>query len=245
VPAIKARAAIVVDLTAGQVLYEQGATTHYAEASLAKLVTAMVAVDLAPLDTPITVSLAATRVEPNHMGLSAEEQLTERELLEGMLLNSGNDAAEAIASGIVDRAHFVDFMNQKAAALHLRGTHFTNPSGLDEPNNYSTASDLATVSATLLADYSDLSTIVGWKDVSIPATARHKAFNPSNINRLLWTYSGAIGLKPGYTDAAGYCLAAAASRQGRTILVIVLGSSQHFSDAASLLDYGFSHPVRR
>jgi D-alanyl-D-alanine carboxypeptidase (penicillin-binding protein 5/6) len=136
-------------------------------------------------------------------------------------------------------------MNQKAAALHLRATRFTNPTGLDDANHYSTASDLAIVSATLLADYPDLRSMVGWKDVAIPATTTHKSFKPSNINRLLWTYSGAVGLKPGYTDAAGYCLAAAATRQGRTILVVVLGSTQHFSDAASLLDYGFSHPVKR
>lgn len=244
-PAIKGRAAIVVDLTAGQVLYEQSATTRSAEASITKLMTAMVAVDLAPLDTTITVSAQATQVEPNHMGLSAGERLTLRELLDGLLLDSGNDAAEAIASGIVDRSHFVDFMNQKAAALHLRGTHFTNPSGLDDPNHFSTASDLAVVSATLLADYPDLRTIVATKDVTIPATATHKAFTPSNIDRLLWTYPGAIGLKPGYTDAAGYCLAAAATRHGRTILAIVLGSNQHFTDAATLLDYGFAHPATR
>ena len=244
-PAIKARAAIVVDLSAGQLLYEQSSTSRYAEASLTKLVTAMVAVDLAPLDTKITVPEAATQVEPNHMGLSAGEQLTLRELLAGMLLNSGNDAAEAIASGIVDRAKFIDFMNQKATALHLRGTHFANPSGLDDPNHYSTAADLAVVSATLLADYPDLRTIVGSKDIVIPATSQHKYFDPSNINRLLWDYRGAIGLKPGYTDSAGYCLSAAATRQGRTILVIVLGSTQHFTDATTLLDYGFAHPATR
>ena len=243
VPNIKGRAAIVVDLTAGQVLYEQASTTHYADASLTKLMTAMVAADLAPMEASITVSQAATQVEPNHMGLSSGEQLTLQELLAGLILNSGNDAAEAIASGIVDRSHFIDFMNQKAAALHLRGTHFANPSGLDDPTHYSTASDLAVIAATLLADYPELKTIVGEKQVSIPATAQHKAFYPSNIDRLLWTYPGAIGLKPGYTDAAGYCLAAAATRSGRTILVIVLGSTQHFSDGATLLDYGFAHPV--
>jgi D-alanyl-D-alanine carboxypeptidase (penicillin-binding protein 5/6) len=87
--------------------------------------------------------------------------------------------------------------------------------------------------------------MAGSKQVSIPATPLHKAYNPSNIDRLLWTYPGAIGLKPGYTDAAGYCLAAAATRHGRTILVVVLGSSQHFTDGATLLDYGFAHPVTR
>jgi D-alanyl-D-alanine carboxypeptidase (penicillin-binding protein 5/6) len=243
VPKIGGRAAIVVDLTAGQILYQQAATARYAEASLTKMMTAMVALDLTPIDTVITVPLAATQVEPNHMGISTGEQLTLHELLDGMLLDSGNDAAEAIAMGIVDRATFIDFMNQKAAALHLRATHFTNPSGLDDADHYGSASDLAVIAATLLTDYPDLRAIVGSKKISIYATPQHKAFDPINIDRLLWTYPGAIGIKPGYTGAAGYCLAAAATRNGRTILVIVLGSTQHFTDAATLLDFGFRHPV--
>ena len=243
IPQIKGRAAIVVDLTAGQILYQQAQATRYPVASLTKMMTAMVAADLAPMDTVITVPDVATQVEPNHMGISTGEKLTLRELLDGMLLDSGNDAAEAIAMGIVDRGHFIDFMNQKAAALHLRTTHFTNPSGLDDADHYSSAYDLAVVGATLLTDYPDLRAIVGSKQVSIYATAQHKAFDPINIDRLLSTYPGAIGIKPGYTGAAGYCLAAAATRNGRTILVVVLGSTQHFTDAATLLDFGFRHPV--
>ncbi len=245
IPSIKGKAAIVVDLTFGQILYQQDQSTRYADASLTKIMTAIVAADLAPLDSVITVPDAATQVEPNHMGISAGEKLTVRELLDGMLLDSGNDAAEAIAMGIVDRAKFIDFMNQKATALHLRATRFTNPSGLDDADHYSSAYDLAVVGATLLADYPDLRAIVGSKQMNIYSTAQHKAFNPINIDRLLSTYPGAIGIKPGYTSAAGYCLAAAATRNGRTILVIVLGSTQHFTDAATLLDFGFRHPVTR
>lgn len=243
VPSIKGRAAIVVDLTAGQILYQQDQSTRYADASLTKMMTAMVAAELVPLDTVITVPDSATQVEPNHMGVSAGEQLTVRELLDGMLLDSGNDAAEAIAMGIVDRPKFIDFMNQKAAAMHLRATHFTNPSGLDDTDHYSSAYDLAVIGATLLADYPDIRAIVGSKQINIYSTPQHKAFNPINIDRLLSTYPGAIGIKPGYTGAAGYCLAAAATRNGRTILVIVLGSTQHFTDATTLLDFGFRHPV--
>lgn len=243
VPSIKGRAAIVVDLTTGQILYQQDQGSRYADASLTKMMTAMVAADLVPLDTVITVPDAATQVEPNHMGISTGEKLTVRELIDGMMLDSGNDAAEAIAMGIVDRAAFINFMNQKAAALHLRATHFTNPSGLDETDHYSSAYDLAVMGATLLADYPDLRAIVGSKQISIYATPQHKAFNPINIDRMLSTYPGAIGIKPGYTGAAGYCLAAAATRNGRTILTVVLGSTQHFTDATTLLDFGFRHPV--
>lgn len=244
-PTIKGHAAIVIDLTAGQILFQQDATSRYPEASLTKMMTAMVAADLAPMDTMVTVPEAATQVEPNHMGISTGEQLTLRELLDGMLLDSGNDAAEAIAMGLIDRSTFIDFMNQKASQLHLRQTHFTNPSGLDDAGHYSSAYDLAVMGAALLQDYPDLRTIVGTKSVSIYATAQHKAFNPTNIDRLLWTYPGAIGIKPGYTGAANYCLAAAATRNGRTILVVVLDSTQHFTDAATLLDFGFAHPVSR
>ena len=245
VPAIRGRAAIVVDLTAGQILYQQDQGGRYAEASLTKMMTAMVAADLAPMDTVVTVPDPATQVEPNHMGITTGEKLTVRELIEGMLLDSGNDAAEALAMGIVDRARFIGFMNAKAAQLHLRNTHFTNPSGLDDSDHYSSAYDLAVIGATLLNDYPDLRAIVGTKSVVIYATAQHKYFNPQNIDRLLWTYPGAIGIKPGYTGAAGYCLTAAATRNGRTILVVVLGSTQHFTDAATLLDFGFRHPITR
>jgi D-alanyl-D-alanine carboxypeptidase len=243
VPSIKGRAAIVVDLTTGQILYQQDQGTRYADASLTKMMTAMVAADLVRLDTVITVPDAATQVEPNHMGISTGEKLTVRELIDGMMLDSGNDAAEAIAMGIVDRATFIGFMNQKAGALHLRTTHFTNPSGLDDADHYSSAFDLAVMGATLLADYPDLRAIVGSKQISIYSTPQHKAFNPINIDRLLSTYPGAIGIKPGYTGAAGYCVVGAATRNGRTILVVVLGSTQHFTDATTLLDFGFRHPV--
>ena len=148
VPAVKARAAIVLDLNTGQIVYQQDPTGRYPEASLTKMMTAMVATDLAPMDTVITVPAAATQVEPNHMGLSTGEQLTLHDLLVGMLLDSGNDAAEAIAMGLVDRSQFVGFMNQKAALLHLRQSHFSNPSGLDD-------SDLS--SSDLIVPPSDLS----------------------------------------------------------------------------------------
>jgi D-alanyl-D-alanine carboxypeptidase (penicillin-binding protein 5/6) len=145
--------------------------------------------------------------------------------------------------GMVDRTTFISDMNQKASLLHLRQTHFTDPTGLDDTGHYSSAYDLAVMGATLLEDYPDLRAIVGTKSIVIQSTPQHKYFNPTNIDRLLWTYPGAIGIKPGYTGNAGYCLAAAATRNGRTILVVVLDSTQHFTDATTLLDFGFAHPV--
>ena len=242
-PVINGQHAIVVDVQAGQILYALDPHARVADASLTKMMTAMVALDLAAPDQVLTVPAAATQVIPDVMGLSAGEQLSLRELLDGMLLDSGNDAAETLAQALVPRDQFLDRMNRKAQSMHLRNSHFVNPSGLDEPNHYSSAYDLAVITATLLLDYPDLRSIVGTRQVTLAATSTHKWFRPTSLNRLLSTYPGAIGVKPGYTDNAGYCLAAAATRGGHTVIVVVLGSTQHFSDATTLLDFAFRHLV--
>ena len=242
-PVINGQHAIVVDVDAGQILYALDPHARVADASLTKMMTAMIALDLATPEQVLTVPAAATQVIPDHMGLSAGEQLTVRELLDGMLLDSGNDAAETLAETLVPRDQFLERMNRKAQAMHLRDSHFVNPSGLDEPNHYSSAYDLAVITATLLLDYPDLRSIVGTRQVTLAATSTHKWFKPTSLNRLLSTYPGAIGVKPGYTDNAGYCLAAAATRGGHTVIVVVLGSTQHFSDATTLLDFAFRHLV--
>jgi D-alanyl-D-alanine carboxypeptidase len=242
-PVIKGQHAIVVDVEAGQILYAVDPHARVADASLTKMMTAMIALDLASPDQVLTVPAAATQVIPDVMGLSAGEQLSVRELLDGMLLDSGNDAAETLAQALVPRDQFLERMNRKAQAMHLRDTRFVNPSGLDEPNHYSSAYDLAVITATLLLDYPELRSIVGTRQVTLAATPTHKWFKPTSLNRLLSTYPGAIGVKPGYTDNAGYCLAAAATRGGHTLIVVVLGSTQHFTDATTLLDFGFRHLV--
>jgi D-alanyl-D-alanine carboxypeptidase len=244
-PAINGRAAIVVDVSSGQILYWLNASTRYPEASLTKMMTAMVAADIAPLEQTVGVTQGAAGMPPTRMGLSAGEQLTIRELIEGMLLDSGNDAAEALAQGIVDRDHFIALLNQKAAGMHLKDTAFANPTGLDDPAHYSSAYDLAVMLALILRDYPEIRSIMGQRSIAIGATATHKAFSPYNLDRLLWSYPGTIAGKPGYTDAAGYCLAVAATRGNRTVLAVVLGSDQHFTDGAALLDFGFAHPVVR
>jgi D-alanyl-D-alanine carboxypeptidase len=242
-PAVNGRAAIAVDVNAGQILYARDVHSHYPDASLTKMMTAIVALDLASSDQVLTVSPSAIQVEPNVMGLSAGERLSVRELVYGLLLDSGNDAAETIAQGIIDRSRFVQRMNQKATTMHLTDTQFTNPSGFDEAKHYSSAYDLAVMATTLFQDYPELAAIVSTKQVTLASGAEHKWFGPQNLNRLLWSYPGTVGVKPGYTDGAGYCLAAAASRGGRTIVAVVLGSTQHFTDATTLLDFGFRHPT--
>ena len=243
---IRGQAMYLVDLDARQVLWQRDPETTRAPASLTKLITAMVAIDDAgSLDREVTVTPEATRIIPSVMGLSAGEQLTMRELLYGLFLDSGNDAAEALAAGIVPRDRFIRQMNQKAKSIGLTSSHFVNPSGLDAAGHGMSAHDLAHTAAYLDTYYPDLAAIAATKSIAIPATATHKAFYPQNLNNFLWTYPGATGLKTGLTDNAGGCTVATATRNGRHLIAVVMNDTgRSGADAATLLDYGFSvHPT--
>ena len=245
--AVHGQAAYLVDLDARQVLWQRDPETSRAPASLTKLMTAMVAVDDAgSLDRAVEVTPQATQVIPSVMGLTAGERLTVRELLYGMFLDSGNDAAEALASGIVPRDRFIRQMNLKAKSIGLTASHYVNASGLDAAGHGMSAHDLAHAAAYLDTYYPELAQIAATKDMAIAATATHKAFYPHNLNRLLWSYSGATGLKTGLTDDAGGCMLATATRDGRHLIAVVLNDTgRSTQDAAVLLDYGFSvHPDR-
>jgi serine-type D-Ala-D-Ala carboxypeptidase (penicillin-binding protein 5/6) len=191
---------------------------------------------------------AVQRIEPAStvMGLTAGEVLTERELMYGLFLRSGNDAAETLAGGIVDRDRFMVLMNQKAVDLGMKSSHFTTPVGLDDPGMRSTAYDLAVAGATIVKSYPDLLTISGTPQVSIPQTASHKAFAMENYNKLLlpgpFNYPGATGMKTAFTDDAGPCMVATASRGGRRLVAVVLHSNDFFGDATKVLNYGFALP---
>lgn len=239
---IHGEAMYLVDLDTRMVMWEKDPETIRAPASLTKLVTAMVAVDDAgSLDRVVQVAPEATQAVPSVMGLTTGEQLTVRQLLDGLFLDSGNDAAEVLASGIVPRERFIIQMNLKAGSIGLTNSHFTNPSGLDAAGHGMSAHDLVHVAAYLDRYYPALAAIAATKDVAISATADHKAFYPHNLNRLLWTYPGVTGLKTGLTDNAGGCMLATATRDGRHLIVVVMNDTgRSTADAATLLDYGFS-----
>jgi serine-type D-Ala-D-Ala carboxypeptidase (penicillin-binding protein 5/6) len=242
---IHGEAAYLVDLDTRLVMWQRDPETSRAPASLTKLITAMVAVDDAgSLERVVDITKAATQITPSVMGLSPGEQVTLRELLDGLFLDSGNDAAEALAGGIVPRDRFIRQMNQKASSIGLTASHFVNPSGLDAEGHGMSARDLAHVAAYVDKYYPELAAIAATKDIAIAATATHKAFYPHNLNRLLWTYPGATGLKTGLTDNAGGCMLATATRNGRHLVVVVLNATGYsVADATLLLDYGFSvHP---
>ena len=247
---IKGQADVMLDVDRHEVLWERDPSTPRAPASLTKIVTAMVAADLAPLDQKVTVSAnsdmqAVQRVEPAStvMGLTAGEVLTERELMYGLFMRSGNDAAETLAGGIVDRDRFMQLMNDKAASLGMTGSHFTSPVGLDDPGMRSTAYDLAVAGAAIVSRYPQLLAISGTPHVTLAQTASHKAYTMDNYNKLLlsgpFTYAGATGMKTAFTDDAGPCMVASASRGGRRLVVVVLHSDNFFGDATKLLNYGF------
>jgi len=239
---IHGKAAYLVDVDSRVVLWAKDADTPRAPASLTKLMTAMVAADDAgSLDKVVVVDPAATSIEPSLMGLTTGERVTVRDLVYGLFLDSGNDAAETLARGIVPRERFIRQMNQKAKSIGLTNTQFVNPSGLDAPGHGMSAHDIAHTAAYLDRYYPQLAAIAATKDISIAATDTHKAFPMQNLNRMLWTYPGATGLKTGLTDNAGGCWLATATRNGRHLIAVVLNATGFSADDARiLLDYGFS-----
>ncbi|MGH7919941.1 MAG: D-alanyl-D-alanine carboxypeptidase family protein, partial [Candidatus Dormibacteraceae bacterium] len=238
-PALKLedRAAILVDLGTGQTLYENDDATPLPTASLAKLVTVAVALQHATLQTSLTVPLAATQIEKDAtvMGLSPGEQLTVEELIDGILLESANDAALVLAQAIIPEPEFIYDMNALVRSWGLPGARFSNPTGLDAPGELASAYDLAVIAARVIGDQPELLQISDQREIQIPQTPTHKAY-------YLWTligpvrhgFPGAIGLKTGYTDDAGYCFALPDQRGGRTLLAIVLDSPTDEQDAETL-----------
>lgn len=241
-PALKARAAIVIDVDDGTVLYQLDAHGRLAPASLTKVITAVVALDAMNLDQLVTVPTSINQLpwDSTRMGLRVGERLTVRELLFGLFLNSGNDAAIALSEAAMPRADFVARMNAKAAALGMTDTHFVNPIGLDDPAHYTSAGDLAKAALELMSRYPQVAAMAAVGRLTLPATATHHAYNLYNLNDLIRTYAGATGLKTGWTGHAGGCVIATAARGDRHLLVVVMGSPRVFQEAAALLDYGFA-----
>jgi serine-type D-Ala-D-Ala carboxypeptidase (penicillin-binding protein 5/6) len=252
---VHGQADILIDVDSKQVLWQRESHALRAPASLTKLVTAMVAADLAPLERAVRVTAATDvdairKVEPTStvMGLNAGETLTVRELLYGLFLRSGNDAAETLGGGIVPRERFMKLMNEKAASLRMADSHFTTPVGLDDPAMRTTAYDLAIAAATITTRYPALLAISGTPSMRLAETATHKAFEMTNYNKLVlpgnaYEYQGATGMKTAFTDDAGPCMVATATRGGRHLVAVVMNSDNFFVDATRLLDYGFAQRV--
>ncbi|HEX9096809.1 MAG TPA: serine hydrolase [Candidatus Dormibacteraeota bacterium] len=242
-PAVDAQEVALVNLDTGRFLWQSNARAPWAPASLTKIFTAMVAVDLMGMNATVTVpaSIQQLPADSTFMGLTAGERLTVRELLYGVFLSSGNDAAETLASAVTSRSTFIADMNAKAARLGLRTSHFTNPTGLSESGLYSSAYDLALAALYLESHYPGLVSIAATPAITIPATATHKTFTLDNIDKLLHTYPGTYGLKTGWTEVALGCLITTSSRGGHRLLAVLLGAPNGtaYAEMPKVLDYGF------
>lgn len=239
VTSVSAKAAVVMEAGTGRILFGQQELEHLPMASTTKIMTALLTLEQPDLDSYFTVDGTAILVEGTSMGLQAEDQVSLRALAYGMLLQSGNDAANAAAVRIGGTlSAFGDLMNQKAEALGLTNTHFVTPSGLDDPEHYSCARDMAELARNALQN-PDFAEICG------SSTARVEYGNPpysrsmTNHNRLLREYEGAIGVKTGYTKKSGRCLVSAAQRDGITLICVTLSASDDWNVHKTLFNSWF------
>ena len=234
-PDNRAGACVLVCADTGETLYSKNPDAHMLIASTTKIMTALVVIDHCDPDTSVTIRPEWTGVEGSSMYLKAGESYTIRELLYGLLLVSGNDAATALAcvcGGSIEG--FAKMMNDEAAALGLQNSHFQNPHGLDAEGHYSTAADLAVITCAAMKKPL-FAEIVG----TSTATVRDQTL--VNHNKLLRTYPGALGVKTGYTMAAGRILVSCAERAGLRLVCVTISDPDDWTDHAALLDWGFAN----
>ncbi len=237
---LSAVSAVLIDGDTGIVLYEKNAYEQRAMASTTKIMTALLTIEAGDLDREFTVDSYAIRVEGTSMGLQEGDQVSRRDLLYGILLPSGNDAANAAAVSVAGSiGAFVELMNEKAAELGLENTHFVTPSGLDADGHYTTAYDLAQLTAHAMKNEI-------FREVVSCSSAEVEFGNPPyqrtlyNSNKMLARYDGAIGVKTGFTDNARRCLVSAAERDGVLLIAVTLNAGDDWNDHTKMLDAGFA-----
>ena len=229
---LSAAAAILMDADSGEILFEKDAGRCMRIASTTKIMTALVALERAKLTDTITVT-ASHMVEGSSMYLKPGETVTVEELLYCLMLCSGNDAALALADCCGGLDAFVQAMNEKAAALGMKDTSFANPNGLDDENHYSTAQDMAVLAAYAAEDPT-------FRRICSTKTATVGGRSMTNHNKLLRQIEGCIGMKTGYTKAAGRTLVSCAERQGRRLVAVTLCDGNDWVDHKTLYEMGFA-----
>ena len=238
--AMSAQRAILLDAQTGRVIYEKDADVESLIASTTKIMTALIVCEQCNVLDRMRIPKEAVGIEGSSMYLQEGEVLTLQELLYGLMLRSGNDAAVALAiycGGTVEG--FVGMMNDKAHVLNLKGTHFENPNGLDSPDHHSTARDLAVLAAYAMENPIFAKT-VSTKSVNIGNRSMR------NHNRLLWQVEGADGVKTGFTKAAGRILVSSAVRDGRRLIAVTINAPDDWQDHQTMLEHGFSgYTVRK
>lgn len=236
-----ARAAALIDVESGRLLYSSRGDEPMLIASLTKIMTAIVAIENGDLASKVKVGKNAFAKEGSSLYLKQGEEMTLEDMLYGLMLRSGNDAATAIAEHVGGSEQgFVYLMNAKAEELNLTNTHFANPHGLDAEGHYSSANDLAKLTVYALHN-PVFKEIVATKEKTADNPYEKWDYKWSNKNKMLRLYEGADGVKTGYTKKALRCLVSSATRNGQQLVAVTLNDGNDWNDHASLLDFGFNH----
>ncbi len=237
-PEVGAVTWVLYDADLDRVLASHDADVRRPMASTTKMMTALLALENATVADEALVSEEAASIGGAGIGYVAGETVLMEDLVAALLLQSANDSAITIAEHVAGvESVFVGMMNDRARELGMENTSFANPHGLDSPNHYSSANDLLTLALEGMSN-PDFARLVSQPEVQLDPAPDGSERIALNRNELIGTYEGAIGVKTGFTDDAGLVLVAAAERDGRTLYAVVMGSEEHFSDAAALLDYG-------
>lgn len=240
-PSIHAQAAAVIDVTSGRLLYSLHGDEELPIASLTKIMTAIVAIEHGKLSDMVTVGKNAYGKEGSSLYLHLGEEMSLENMLYGLMLRSGNDAATAIAEHVGGSEEgFVYLMNEKARLLGLTHTQFQNPHGLDAEGHYSSANDLAKLTSYALKN-PHFKEIVRTPSKTAPNPNDPWDYKWLNKNKMLRFYDGADGVKTGYTKTARRCLVSSATRNGQQIAVVTLNDGDDWNDHRKLLDYGFAN----
>lgn len=243
-PSITGETAVLIDAKTGKILYDKNAHIRMEPASTTKIMTAILALEKGKLTDVVVTGKEPPLADGTRIYLEEGEKLTLEQMLYALLLNSANDAAVAIAEHIGgDVTSFVKMMNEKAREIGAKDTTFVNPNGLPAEGHLTTAYDLALMTRYALLNFPEFRKIVSTKTFNIPWQGKEWDRKLINLNKLLWNYDGADGVKTGYTSSAGQTIVASATKNGWQLIAVVLKSKGKdvWTDAESLLDYGFNN----
>lgn len=237
---VSAESAILMCADNGEILFSRNADKRLSMASTTKIMTSLIALETATPQKEIAVTKEMVSVEGTSMGLVEGDSVSLEELVYGMLLQSGNDAANTVAHVIGgSQEGFAKLMNNRAAQIGMKNTNFVTASGLDDKNHYSTAYDMALLACECIENPAFLE-ICSQKKAKLTYGNPPYARTLTNHNKLLWKYSGTIGLKTGFTKKSGRCLVSAAKRNGVTLVAVTLNAPDDWNDHISMFEYGFS-----
>jgi serine-type D-Ala-D-Ala carboxypeptidase (penicillin-binding protein 5/6) len=239
-PRVPARSYIVIlPRNNGTVLWSRDPDKRLPEASLTKIMTAVLVLKTSRLDAVETVSRSAAHETGSKIHIHTGDQFYVRDLLSAMLVKSANDACHALAEHVGGtEANFVALMNREAEAMGLKNTHFTNACGHDDPDHYTTARDLATLTDAALK-YPEFARLVATELTQMSPLNRRRVFRLHNSNRLVGRYSDVVGVKTGFTPTAGRCLIVRALRDSREVLLVLLDDRRRFADAPKIINQAF------